>query len=141
MGGPVDPRISLAADSPLYLLVNDLMQNPGNHSEETATCSETFAVYLIAMGKRLTSDGHAQATEFIEKLMDCLNDKEGEEFCDTNTPQSLPERANTFVTEYLESCLSETLDRATIIELMLHFCRWLFVQNYSNLKLSLCERD
>jgi hypothetical protein len=31
------PQVQPRCDSPLHFLVNDLKQNPGNHSEETAT--------------------------------------------------------------------------------------------------------
>jgi len=139
LGGPVDPRQSLSEDSPLYSLVEALQQTPASCSEETATCAEAFAAYLVAMAGRLTAEGQAQVTEFIEKLMDCVNLKEGEEFCETHSPQTLPERANDFVTEYLERTSSATLDRNSAIDLMMHFCKWLFVHHYSNLKLSLCD--
>lgn len=141
LGGPVDPRLSLSQDSPLYSLVETLLQNPASYSEETATCADAFAAYLIAMAGRLTADGQAQVTEFVEKLMDCADQKEGEGFCETNSPQTLPERANDFVTEYLESANLETLNRSSAIDLMMHFCKWLFEHRFSNLKLSLCDKD
>lgn len=145
MGGPVDPRLSLTPDSPLYSQVESLMQNNEGRSEDTATCNEAFAAYLIAMARRLSIEGQAQVTEFIETLRDCLNRKgveqgEGEDCSEMSSPQSLPELSNYFVTDYFEAYPSN-LERSTAIDLMLHFCRWLFVHRYSNLKLSLCDKD
>lgn len=140
MGGPVDPRACLTFDSPLYRNVETLMQNTENHYEETATCSDAFAGYLIAMSQRLSNSGMEQVIEFIEKLRDCVNQKEGDDYSDVNSPQSLPEQANYFISEYLDSH-SGCLERSAAIELMLHFCRWLFIRHYSNLKLSLNDKD
>lgn len=145
LGGPVDPRTSLAPNSTLYPLVESFIQNPEGRNEETATCCDAFAAYLIAMAGRLSKEGQAHVTEFIEKLRDCMDQRgldqgEGANSSETNSSQSLPELANYFVTEYLETAPG-TLDRSSAIDLLLHFCKWLFIHHYSNLKLSLCDKD
>ena len=154
MGGPVDPRRkyfphSLHAESALHAPLNSLIMSSEGHNEETASCDEAFAAYLIAMGKRLSDAGMAMVTEFVEKLRDCVNEKGNElcgqsgaaVYCEGNTPVNLPEAANYFITEFLETSPASSFDRDASIDLMIHFSRWLFVKRYSNLKLSLCDKD
>lgn len=140
LGGPADPKVHINSESPLYSSVDLVLQHADSHSEETATCTEAFAAYMVAMAQRLSPEGLKQVTEFVEQLRTCVNQKEGEDYCDVNNPQSLPEQANYFITEYLENNPT-LLDRDSAISLMLHFCKWLFIRRYSNLKLSLCDKE
>lgn len=90
----------------------------------------------------------ALVIEFVERLRECINEKGSElcgqsnaqVYCEANQPVNLPEAANYFITEFLESSPA-SFDRDTSITLMIHFCRWLFINRYSNLKLSLCDKD
>lgn len=114
--------------------------------EETATCDEVLAAYLVTMGRRLAERGLTMVAEFVDHFRLCLNARGNEAcggnaqgvFCETNTPQQVPEVANIFISEYLDTAQT-SFDRETGISLMMHLCRWLFVKHYSNLKLSLCD--
>jgi len=112
-------------------------------SEETATCDEVLAAYIVAMSKRLSEEGLTLVVQFLEQLRICLNFQGAAicgglpgVFCEKNTAQKVPEIANFFVSEYLDTA-QVAFSRDTAIGLTMHLCRWLFVKCYSNLKLSL----
>lgn len=107
---------------------------------------EVLAAYLVAMSRRLADRGITLVTDFIDHFRQCLNSRgyeacggvDGGDFCGNNSAQQVPEVANIFISEYLETA-GASFDRETAISLMMHLCRWLFIKHYSNLKLSLCD--
>lgn len=134
----------LPADCPFLPHIQSLLSEQEPASEETATCDEVIAAYLLTMSRRLSESGFNLVTEFIEKFRQCLNEK-AEEICEgaaeglycaSNTAQQIPETANYFISEYLENTHT-SFDRDTAISLTMHFCRWLYIKRYSNLKLSI----
>ena len=112
-------------------------------------CDEAFGMYLREMSLRLTLQGYTQVTYFISTLRQCLNlrcdsipgDKltSTDPYSQVNTPQYLPEAANLFICEFLESEDAD-LTREDAIAMMLHFTRWLFVKKFTTLQLSLCDK-
>ena len=124
-------------DSSLLPIVDDLVSNPEKQSVESPVCDEAFGLYLLDVAGKVSQTGYSLVGLFVEKLRACLNDQNSNPlYTHSTTSTHLPDCANHFITEYLTG---EDLSREDAIELMMHFCRWLFVKQYSHLKLSLCE--
>lgn len=135
----------MLAGSPLLSHVLGVLAGSQPASEDTAACDEALAVYVVAMSQRLTDEGLTLVLQFLSQLRLCLN-SQGPTicgglpgvFCESNTAQKVPDIANFFISEYLDT-VQMPFSRETAISLTMHLCRWLFVKRYSNLKLSLSD--
>ena len=62
---------------------------------------------------------------------------------DTMLPETLPELCNEFYTEFMESNnffgITEEKEKNELIEIIQHFCIWLFRNEYTKSKLSLAR--
>jgi len=121
-------------------------QDPSTVSPD-CVCDQVFALYLMDLATKVSSEGYQLFIGFLQALRECLNEKgwnldgEGsklgdEVFCESRSAQNLPEVSNYFITEFVEDP-SRQYDRDKYIGMMLHFNAWLFSHRYSNLKLSL----
>ena len=69
--------------------------------------------------------------------------KQFEEFSAKNSAETLPDLCNEFYTDFMEGNnffgIEDEKDKAEIIELIQHFCIWLFKNEYTKSKLSLAQ--
>ncbi len=119
------------------------------------TCDEAFYQYMNYI-KNLTNKNYfALALKFMLLFRECLNisrQKELEsnlengviakrEYTANKNSETVPEICNEFVTDYLENNdyfgITSERDRNEIIELIQHFCTWLYLNGYTQSRLSL----
>ena len=84
----------------------------------------------------------------FRECYDCSKTKESKEepkkpVTDTMTPEGLPDLCNEFYGEFMEPNnffdLNENEEKNEIIEIIQHFCIWLFKNEYTKSKLSLAS--
>ena len=115
-------------------------------------CNEVFYEYLQYF-KRITNEKYFKLLlKFILLFRECYDLsknkdlKEGEEkkaVTDSYSPEGLPDLCNEFYGEFLEPNnffgLNEENEKNEIIEIIQHFCIWLFKNEYTKSKLSLAS--
>ncbi len=66
------------------------------------------------------------------------------EYTTTDLPDYLPEKCNEFYSSFLEPngffCFYQESEKNEIIEILQHFCHWLFENKHTNLRLSLAQQ-
>ena len=71
------------------------------------------------------------------------NSKSNDEATATTLPETLPELCNEFYTDFMESNqffgINSDDEKNEIIEIIQHFCIWLFKNDYTKSKLSLAQ--
>ena len=121
-------------------------------SEKTErTCDEVFYDYLRTFKDQTNKSYFTLTLIFTILFRECFNftkiNQNGsttEEYSRLGNADSLPDICNDFVCD-LESknyyCLDSEQDRNEIIEIIQHFCDWLFKNQYTKSKLSLSAEE
>jgi len=142
-------------DHPLLKMFLNGVQVTQEEEKNKKTCDEVFYEYL-AYCKNLTNKNYFSLTlKFILLMRECLNISRQKEIDSTNgngantwreftsfvNAETVPEICNEFVTDYLENNdyfgINSESDRNEIIELIQHFCLWLYQNGYTQSRLSL----
>ena len=111
-------------------------------------CRDVIATYLTEVSQRVKQDSLKSIAEFLEALLSCLNVKGWTlpgESCDSTevytavrSARQIPDIANFFITDFLET-RRVAFVREEAVDIMMHLCRWLYSQRFTNLKLSLID--
>jgi hypothetical protein len=120
----------------------------GGFFHPDSSCKDVFAAYLTEVALRVKQDSLKQFAEFLDALITCLNLKgwslpgeakdSVEAFCSVRTARHVPDIANYFITDFLEEHRCGP-SRDLAVEMMMHLCKWLYAQRFTNLKLSLID--
>jgi len=114
------------------------------------TCDEAFSEYLISFMNKTNRKYFSLMLKLLLLFRECYNisknkdKKEEEKQAVTNSlpPKELPELCNEFF-EFLEKNgyfgITENGEENEIVEIILHFCTWLFKNRYTISKLSLAS--
>ena len=117
------------------------------------TCNEVFYEYLKTFKDMVNDKYFILITKFVLLFRECFDlnknkDKTVEErvnLVGTLTPEGLPDLCNEFYGEFLINNeffgIDDKDDREEIIELIQHFCIWLFKNEYTKSKLSLAPEN
>ena len=114
------------------------------------SCDEVFYEYLKTFKDKTNERYFTLLIKFVLLFRECYynikeresNEKEKQEKTEYILPEGLPEICNEFYGEFLEINNFFDLDdndRNEIIEIIQHFCCWLFKNEYTKSKLSLAE--
>ena len=116
------------------------------------TCDEVFYEYLFTFKNQTNRKYFALLTKFILLFRECYDisktkDKPEEErkkpVTDTISPEGLPDLCNEFYGEFMEPNyffgIEDNDEKNEIIEIIQHFCIWLFKNEYTKSKLSLAS--
>lgn len=106
------------------------------------TCDEVFFTYLVETSKQVNKDYYLFVFKFVVLFRECLNiykkaEDESKEFTVVNTAETAPEVCNEFITEFMEEEDYYGLDVNELIEIIQHFCYWLYKNQYTSSRLSL----
>ena len=116
-------------------------------------CNEVFYEYLKTFKDMVNDKYFILITKFVLLFRECFDlnknkDKTEEErvnLVGTLTPEGLPDLCNEFYGEFLINNeffgIDDKDDREEIIELIQHFCIWLFKNEYTKSKLSLAPEN
>ena len=114
------------------------------------TCDDAFSEYLISFMNKTNRKYFSLMLKFILLFRECYDisknkdKKEEEKKAVTNSlsPQELPDLCNEFFA-FLEQNeffgITENAEENEIVEIILHFCTWLFKSGYTSSKLSLAS--
>ena len=117
------------------------------------TCNEVFYEYLKTFKDMVNDKYFILISKFVLLFRECFDlnknkDKTEEErvnLVGTLTPEGLPDLCNEFYGEFLINNeffgIDDKDDREEIIELIQHFCIWLFKNEYTKSKLSLAPEN
>ena len=131
-------------------LSNDakLSDNPKNKK----TCDEVFYEYLYTFKDKANEKYFTLLTKFVILFRECYDinkkkEKEGqkESVTDKLIPEGLPDLCNEFYGEFMEPNnffgIDNQEEKNEIIEIIQHFCIWLFKNDYTKSKLSLASSN
>ena len=114
------------------------------------TCDDVFYEYLYIFKDKANEKYFTLLMKFVILFRECYDinknkDNKGEKEAVTNklTPEGLPDLCNEFYGEFMESNnffgIEDQEERNEIIEIIQHFCIWLFKNEYTKSKLSLAS--
>ena len=121
-----------------------------NKEKNLKNCNEVFYEYLHIFKEKTNETYFKLLLKFILLFRECYDlsknkDKPLEEkksVMDSSTPENLPDLCNEFYGEFMEPNnffdLTED-EKNEIIEIIQHFCIWLFKNDYTKSKLSLAS--
>lgn len=122
-----------------------------NKPKNERTCDEVFYEYLNYYKDKANANYLSLLIKFVLLFRECYNiskakgkaEEDRKIVTDTLTPEALPDLCNEFYGEFMEPNqffgITEPAERNEIIEIIQHFCIWLFKNDYTKSKLSLAN--
>ena len=137
------------SDNPILrnlVLNSNISTKPKNEK----TCDEVFYEYLYNFKNKTNKKYFSLLLKFVLLFRECYDisktkdskDVPKKAVTDTMTPEGLPDLCNEFYGEFMEPNNFFGIDeeeKNEIIEIIQHFCIWLFKQEYTKSKLSLAS--
>ena len=126
---------------------NDISNKPKNEK----TCDEVFYEYLHTFKNKTNKKYFSLLVKFVLLFRECydisktkdLKDEPKKAVTDSISPEGLPDLCNEFYGEFMEPNnffgIEEQDEKNEIIEIIQHFCIWLFKNEYTKSKLSLAS--
>ena len=115
------------------------------------TCDEVFYQYLSIFKNQANDKYFKLIMKFILLFRECYDVSKNKNVAEANkqqvtdkiTPEGLPDLCNEFYGDFLEPNnffgIDEPDERTEIIDIIQHFCIWLFKNDYTKSKLSLAS--
>ena len=131
-----------------YLVENN---NASSKPKNEKTCDEVFYEYLHTFQSKTNKKYFSLLLKFVLLFRECYDiskTKDSKEeikkaVTDTISPEGLPDLCNEFYGEFMEPNnffgIEEGDEKNEIIEIIQHFCIWLFKNEYTKSKLSLAS--
>jgi len=128
--------------------INDQVEN----GTKKGTCDEILYQYLKECSEKTNKEYFRFSFKFIILFRECINKFKADEapksengvqktFCETQSAEQAPDLCNEFITEFMENAdffgLNLDRERLELIEVIQHFCHWLFEKNYTTSRLTL----
>ena len=127
---------------------NETVEN----STKKGTCDEILYEYVKECSERANKEYFRFSFKFVLLFRECINKFKQDEaikaedgsqktFCETNPAEQAPDLCNEFITEFMENAdffgLNLDRERLELIEVIQHFCHWLYDRNYTTSRLTL----
>ena len=115
------------------------------------TCDDVFYEYLVLTLDKSNETYFTLILKFVLLFRECFNASKSKkqephlttESSPTMLPETLPELCNEFYTEFMENNnffgITDEKEKNELIEIIQHFCIWLFRNEYTKSKLSLAQ--
>ena len=143
-----NPIIHYTDNPILYNIFNEVQ--PVDKPKETKMADDIFYEYVKYSKENVNKNYFILVVKFIILFRECFNNshkiKSGEaeilkkEFSAYNNAETLPDLCNEFVTEFMELNnyfgIESVHDRDEIIDIIQHFCAWLFLKGYTASRLT-----
>ena len=122
-----------------------------NKDKSAKTCDDVFYEYLYTFKDKTNKKYFSLLVKFVLLFRECydisknreINSEERKAVTSTISPEGLPDLCNEFYGEFMEPNnffgLYEPNEKNEIIEIIQHFCIWLFKKEYTKSKLSLAS--
>ena len=134
---------------------NSILNNLANNAEfskknkNEKSCDEVFYEYLATFKNKTNRKFFSLLIKFVLLFRECYDvsknrdNVEKKAVTDTISPEGLPDLCNEFYGEFMEPNnffgIYEPNEKSEIIEIIQHFCIWLFKNEYTKSKLSLAS--
>jgi hypothetical protein len=116
------------------------------------TCDSCFYEYLKMISEKANQEYFLFAFKFIVLFRECINkykEKEVEEkgviFSEVKNADNVPDLCNEFICDFMEEANYFGMDsnecKNEFIEIIQHFCCWLYDKGYTNSRLTLMTSD
>ena len=141
--------------SPKSYKENSILNNLANNEEfskkskNEKTCDEVFYEYLATFKSKTNRKFFSLLIKFVLLFRECYDISKNRDLeekkavTDTISPEGLPDLCNEFYGEFMEPNnffgIYEPNEKSEIIEIIQHFCIWLFKNEYTKSKLSLAS--
>ena len=121
-----------------------------NKPKNEKTCDDAFYEYLYTFKNKSNDKYFTLLMKFVILFRECYDVSKNKENTGTKeavtnklTPEGLPDLCNEFYGEFMEPNnffgIEDQDDKNEIIEIIQHFCIWLFKNEYTKSKLSLAS--
>ena len=139
-------------ENPILKNLNDNTPIADKKTQKTCqkTCDEVFYEYLQSFKDKTNEKYFILLVKFVLLFRECydnsktkdLKEEEKKAVTDRTSPEGLPDLCNEFYGEFMDPNGFFGLDdseKNEIIEIIQHFCIWLFKKEYTKSKLSLAN--
>jgi hypothetical protein len=127
---------------------NNINNNNNNQEKKEKNCNEVFYEYLNTFKNNVNEKYFTLMLKFVILFRECYDKSKNKEISVDGTkkvgnlnPEGLPDLCNEFYGDFLEPNnffgIEDQDQKDEIIELIQHFCIWLFRNEYTKSKLSL----
>ena len=118
-------NISQIDDFPLFGKINE------------ATCDFAFWKYLEFAHTKVSRDYFNFILKFIVLFRESINLNKKINFTEINSAETVPDNCNYFISDFMESHENFGLEVNELIEIIQHFCHWLWENGHTTSKLTL----
>jgi hypothetical protein len=104
------------------------------------TADEVFAKYIVNVFPQTNKEYFLFVIKFIVLFRECINISKSSisnEFTLNESAESVPDMCNEFITEFMENNEFFGLDINELIEIIQHFCNWLYENKFTTSRLTL----
>jgi len=133
-------------ENPFFVKIKENVSLDQNQNGEKH-CDEVFFEYLKFLTTKCTHRYFIFAFKFVVLFRECLNktkinEKDAtKEYTQVYNSDQVPDLCNEFINEFMEGAdyfgLNTEEDKIELIEIIQHFCFWLFKNQYTTSRLSL----
>lgn len=135
-----------STDNPFFAKIKENINLEQNVNGEKC-CDEVFYEYLKMLATKTNEKYFIFAFKFVVLFRECLNKfKQNErdatkEYTQVYNSDQVPDLCNEFINDFMEGAgffgLDSDEDKLELIEIIQHFCFWLFENSYTTSRLSL----
>jgi hypothetical protein len=140
-------------DHPLYNKIlsfkSEIKADDGE--QKKLTCDEIMQHYLSESLSKCNKEYYKFSLKFISLFRECLNKLKVDEvelvngkrltFCEVCPAEHAPDFCNEFITDFMEGAdffgWASDRERLELIEIIQHFCHWLYNNSYTTSRLTL----
>jgi hypothetical protein len=111
-----------------------------NNEKLATTADEIFAKYIVTVFPQTNKEYFLFVVKFVVLFRECINISKSDmvgEYTVTGTAETVPDMCNEFITEFMESNEFFGLDLNELIEIIQHFCNWIYENKYTTSRLTL----
>lgn len=137
--GKIFNKISSVSEHPL---LRETFYQVDNPVEEKVNCEQIFASYIREFFNQTNKQYFLFLVKFVSLFRECINHYRHSsdpnfEFTQINSADGVPDLCNEFITEFMENNDNFGLDTTEVIEIIQHFCNWLYENKFTTSRLTL----
>ena len=134
--------LSSVSDHHLYKLITSGNDLKNGADSEKKSADEAFARYVLDYYPFMNKTYFIFVVKFVILFRECVNqykklENKEQDFSEVQGADIIPEICNEFITEYMDTNDNFGLDLNDAIELIQHFCNWLYENKYTVSRLTL----
>lgn len=124
-----------------HLLLKSIEKLSKSKSEEKSSIiDDIFAEYILENYPQSNREYFQFLVKFVTLFRECINKLKNEnniEFSQANTAEQVPDFCNEFITDFMENNDYFGLDTNELIDIIQHFCNWLYENKFTTSRLTL----